>query len=448
MGRLFWKLFLAFWLTLTVAVCGTGITTVWLQSRADGDDKRLLEIGTRQMLATDMAASTLRNGGIDALKQWMTEVSIALSRPAPLYVVDASGVDILGRAVPADALSRAREITSSNTPSRGARLITATNGEKYLFFIPFGATPPSALKSAPPAWVFIIMGLITSITVSVVLAYYLTRPIRSLRWAFNAVASGRLDTRVVPRMGRRRDEIADLGEYFDSMVNQLQLLMSGHKQLLHDISHELRSPLARLQAAVGLLRQDPKRLDLEPTLDRIEKETARLDEMIGEVLTLARLESGSLRIGTEIVYMADLVAGIVADARFEAEVSNKKVVFHCEEDASISGRSDLLHQAIENVVRNAVKYTPEGTTVDISLRVETDPARVCIIVADAGPGILSADVEHVFEPFYRGSSGLKAEGFGLGLAIAHGAVMAHGGSIAARNAIKGGLIVEIKLPLH
>lgn len=442
MGRLFWKIFLAFWFALVVAVVGTG-SAVWLQRQAERGGERQLAIGPPHYLVTDMAAATLRHGGVDALKQWMTDAS--RNRPVPLFAMNSAGVDLIGRAVPEAALARARELTLSKAETRGARLVTAPTGEQYLLFVPSGAEPRRPPGAPPSPWILVFMGAIASIAVSAILAWYLTRPIRNLRWAFNAAASGRLDTRVTPLMGRRRDEIADLGGDFDRMANQLQLLMSGQKRLLHDVSHELRSPLARLQAAVGLLRQDPA--TLEPSLDRIEKEAIRLDEMLGEVLTLARLESGSLRIGTETVDVADLVAGIAQDARFEAEALNKKVAFHRHGDAPVRGSADLLHGAVENVVRNAVKYTPAGTTVDISLWTLSDPSSVCIMVVDAGPGIPAENLEHVFEPFYRGSSRVASDGFGLGLAIAHGAVTAHGGTIAARNVAEGGLIVEIRLPI-
>jgi len=445
MGRLFWKIFLAFLCTLVVAVVGTG-TAVWLQRHAGQGGERQPAIGPPHLMFTDMAASTLRHGGVDALRQWMSDAS--RNRPVPLLAVDSAGVDLIGRSVPEAALARARELTSSKGETRGARLVTAPTGEQYLLFVPSGAEPRRPPPGLPPPspWILVLMGAIASVAVSAVLAWYLARPIRNLRWAFNAAASGRLDTRVTPLMGRRRDEIADLGGDFDRMANQLQQLMSAQRRLLHDVSHELRSPLARLQAAVGLVRQDPAKL--EASLDRIEKESARLDEMLGEVLTLAQLESGSLRIDAETVDVADLVAGVVEDARFEAKAAKKNVAFHRDGNASVRGRADLLHRAVENVVRNAVKYAPEGTTVDISLRTQNDPSSVCISVADTGPGIPAESLEHVFEPFYRGSSRVASDGFGLGLAIAHGAITAHSGTIAARNASEGGLLVEIRLPMR
>jgi two-component system OmpR family sensor kinase len=275
------------------------------------------------------------------------------------------------------------------------------------------------------------------------LAWYLVRPIRSLRWAFDAAAAGRLETRVSPLMGRRRDEIADLGRDFDRMAQQLQALVNAQRRLLHDVSHELRSPLARLQAAIGLARQSPA--TLEASLERIEREATRLDSMVGEVLTLARLESGTASQARERVDLAYIAASIAEDARFEAQSQNRDVRFSASGDVPVIGSADLLHRAIENVVRNAVKFTREGTTVEV--RVQTSRTSAVLIVTDHGPGITPSELAKVFDPFYRGDAGQGTSGFGLGLAIAQRAVDAHGGAIRAANVVGGGLQVEIELPL-
>lgn len=444
MGRLFWKICLAFWLALVAAAAGTG-TAVWLQRPTQEGFERERTFTPPHILATEMAASTLRHGGIEALRQWMTDASRI--RPVLFFVVDDAGVDLLGREVPEQALAQAKEITSVSSTSRGAHLARSPSGERYLIFMPHtGQFPPRPPRPGPgpSLWLLIFICALASLAVSAVLAWYLTRPIRSMRSAFDAAARGRLDIRVSPLMGRRRDEIADLGRYFDRMAEQLQSLLLSQKRLLHDVSHELRSPLARLQAAVGLLRQDPGKL--EASLERIERESARLDEMVGAVLTLARIEDGSLKTGTETIDIGDLVAEITDDARFEAEASNRMVRFRRIADVQVCGRTDLLYRAIENVARNAIKYTREGTTVEISMRTEAEPSYVCISVTDNGPGIPQEDIKRVFEPFYRGRSGADPKGFGLGLAIAHAAITAHGGRIQAMNSPSGGLRVEISLP--
>ena len=220
--------------------------------------------------------------------------------------------------------------------------------------------------------------------------------------------------------------------------------MSAQRRLLHDVSHELRSPLARLQAAAGLLRQDPARLDA--SLERIERETARLDALVGELLELARLETGNGKSSGGAFDFADLVAGAVEDARFEAEAAGRKVSFQGNGEMMMSGRGDLLHRAVENVLRNAVKYTAPGTTVEVVLLALANPPAARLIVTDRGPGVPGQDLDRIFEPFYRSPSAADAQGFGLGLAIAQRAIAVHSGSIRAANDPGGGLRMEIQLP--
>lgn len=442
MGRLFWKIFIAFWFALVTAAMITG-TTVWLQHHREAGPPELAG-GPPSRIATDLAAATLRHGGVDALRGWLQEVQ--LRRAAMIFAVDEQGRDVLGREVPPAALAAARELVASGD-GQAARRVSTASGENYVLFVTRPPGPrPAARPGPPPAiapWQFIIIGIATSLAFSALLAWYLARPIRNLRWAFDAAAAGRLETRVSPRMGRRRDEIADLGRDFDRMATQLQKLVSAQRRLLHDVSHELRSPLARLQAAIGLARQEPAKV--EPSLERIEREASRLDQMVGEVLALARLEGGTATRPKERVDLAYLAANIAEDARFEAEAAGRALRFHADGDAPVMGDADLLHRAVENVVRNAVKFTREGTTVDVSVR--TTKHSAVLSVTDEGPGISSAELAKVFDPFYRGEAGNGTPGFGLGLAIAQRAIDAHGGTIRAANAPRGGLEVTIELPL-
>jgi len=439
-GRLFWKIFLGFWLALVIAAVLTG-TAVWLRHRGDTPPPEFAAPPFR--VATDLAAATLRHGGVEALRAWMKEAQFR--RPVAVFAVDEQGRDILDREVPPAALAAARELVDQGSDAGAARRVAAASGGSYLVFATRTAGPRSPPRRPPPvsAWQLIAIGIITSLAFSMLLAWYLTRPIRSLRWAFDAAAAGRLETRVSPRMGGRRDEIADLGRDFDRMALKLQKLVSAQRRLLHDVSHELRSPLARLQAAIGLARQSPAKL--EASLERIEREANRLNHMVGEVLTLARLESGTASRPKERVDLGYLAANIAEDARFEAEAVGRGLKFNAEGDAPVLGDPDLLHRAIENVVRNAVKFTRDGTSVEV--HVHTTKEAAVLTVSDQGPGITSAELAKVFDPFYRGEAGNGAPGFGLGLAIAQRAIDAHGGQIRAANAPRGGLQVEIELPL-
>ncbi|HVL57833.1 MAG TPA: ATP-binding protein [Burkholderiaceae bacterium] len=450
MGRLFWKVLLAFWLTLIVAGILVGLA-VRVHEREVARDEPVVAFGPlaggpRAEALASAGAATLRHGGVPALRSMLEEAGRPRIAPR-LLAVDPQGNELLGRPVPAEALARARELVANGQPARGVRLAQDPAGQAWLLFTPLPAAV--AERMAPgmrgaPRWaaqpaahgpvrtplsplVAIGIGVLASLAFSALLAWYLARPIRHLRGAFAAVADGRLDTRVAPLMGRRADEVADLGRDFDRMTQRLQQLLDSQRRLLHDVSHELRSPLARLQAATGLVRQDPQRL--EPVLDRIERETMRLDALVGELLALARLESGG--------------AGVAARLRLETGIRD----VHCESDGEfvVDADVELLHRALENVVRNAVKFTAEGTAVDITLRASADPGRIEIDVCDRGPGVAAGEADAIFEPFYRGGSA-PGSGFGLGLAIARRAVELHGGTIRARNRDGGGLQVTITLP--
>jgi signal transduction histidine kinase len=277
------------------------------------------------------------------------------------------------------------------------------------------------------------------------LAWYLNHPIRVMRRAFGAMSAGRLDTRVRHLLRSRRDDIADLGRDFDGMAHRLEGLVAIRQSMLRDVSHELRSPLARLQTAIGLAQQNPENI-LE-TLDRIESESLRLQAMLENMLTLAQMEAGAGFAPREDVDLTELLAGITRDALFEATARGCDLVFDAEDGCIGAVHVELLHRALENVVRNAVKYTASGTCVEIAA-VCID-ARWRVTVVDRGPGVAPDELVRIFAPFYRASPAdqPRAPGFGVGLAIARRAVEYHGGSIAAANRPGGGLVVRIELPL-
>jgi len=308
----------------------------------------------------------------------------------------------------------------------------------------FGPPPPGFRPPPPSPWLPIGVGLLASLGFSALLAWYFVKPIRKLRGAFQAVAAGRLETRVESEMGGRRDELADLGHDFDAMTQQIGNLVGAQRRLFHDVSHELRSPLARLQAAIGLVRQNPDKL--EAMLDRLELEAGRLDELVGELLTLARLESGVSGARVETFDALALLEAIADDARFEAESRGCGLEYRASGSAAIRGQPDWLGRAFENVIRNAVKHTGAGTAVVVDGQVDSD-GLLRVVVRDCGPGVGGDELEAIFEPFYRGRERQAANGFGLGLAIARRAVLAHGGSIRAFNRGGGGLRMEIELPI-
>jgi two-component system sensor histidine kinase CpxA len=271
-----------------------------------------------------------------------------------------------------------------------------------------------------------------------------------LRTATQQFAAGILNARVASELGRRKDEIADLGHDFDLMAERIESLITSQGRLLRDISHELRSPLARLNVALELARQHAG-ADAGGALDRIERETGRLNELIGQLLTLTLLESGADNLKKAPVELDRIVQKIAADADFEARNRNRKVKVVSSEAITINGVEEMLRRAVENVVRNAVHYTREESEVEISLgsRLDNQERQAVIKVRDYGPGVTESVLANLFRPFYRvdDARDRQSGGTGVGLAITKRAVMLHGGTVIASNAADGGLIVEIDLPV-
>jgi two-component system sensor histidine kinase CpxA len=288
--------------------------------------------------------------------------------------------------------------------------------------------------------VFSLAGLIFCFFIS----RHLTSPLRKLGEAAAGIAEGRLDTRVDPSLRRRRDEIADLAANFDVMAERIEASITGQRRLLGDVSHELRSPLSRLMVALSLVKQGPADETAE-NLERIGLEARRLDVLIGQLLALTRIDSGVDRGSPAAFDLTNLVQEVANDGDFEARARNRSAVLTRADACRILGFEELVRSALENVVRNAIRHTVEGTAVEISLVAGDSGAS--IRVEDRGPGVPDSMLEDIFLPFRRVGDGC-ADGAGLGLAIAARAVQVHGGTIRALNAREGGLLVEIELPIR
>ena len=285
--------------------------------------------------------------------------------------------------------------------------------------------------------------LLTAVVLCYLLALYLTTPIRKLREATQKLADGDLKARVAQKIGRRRDELADLARDFDVMAERIESLITSQQRLNRDISHELRSPLARLNVALEIAKRKSSP-DTIPILNRIETESSRLNEMISRLLILAKLESGSELIEPVRIDLAELVRDVAEDADFEAQAKGRSVNISSNEASTVLGSENLLRSAIENVLRNAVRYTADGTAVDVSLTGQNGNS--VLQVTDHGGGVPDDELANLFRPFYRVGEARerKTGGTGLGLAIAERAIKAHKGTIAARNT-GDGLLVEIRL---
>jgi two-component system, OmpR family, sensor kinase len=424
MGRLFWKLFAAFVMALALSGLLVAATLSVLMPGARGPALRaafMADTAARMLQSTD--ADTVRT----LLESWR---DAADARPR---VVGPDGRELLGREA-GDGRGAGGRIIDVDVAGATWRVI---EGRRM-------SGPPTrgGWRLPPPPFIEIVAGVLGALAFSAALAWYLSRPVRHLHRAFDALAKGRLDVRVAPLIGTRRDEIADLGRGFDRMAAQIEHLLQAQRTLLHDVSHELRSPLARMTAAIGLARQDPARGDA--MFERVEREAARLDVLVGELLGLSRLEYDAGRSAPQNVDLRALLQQVADDARFEARAGGGDVELVAVA-ARVGGHAELLRRALDNVLRNAVKHAPAGRCVQVVLAAGAGTARIA--VTDCGGGVAEAELERIFDPFFRTARGEAENGCGLGLAIARRAVEAHGGTIGASNAPGGGLRIDIVLPL-
>jgi len=460
MGRLFWKFFLTFWLALVVAGIGVG-TAVWLRHSTWLDDeafKQSIDVKHASSLVA-VAENVVQNGGVAGLRSFLTAMHNA--HFPPVYAVDDQDRELLMRNVAPEILQQARILFLQATYPEAIRQAFGEDRHRYLLFVPlpehgfadrplplphndyFSDAPPPP-REPPSPLLPIFAGTFASLIFSAALAWYFAKPIRSLRNAFAALAKGDLETRVGSLMGKRRDELSDLGQNFDYMAGQIHSLMYAQQRLLHDVSHELRSPLARIQAAIGLAQQQPEKT--QAMLERIERESQRISDLVGELLVLSRLEVGVPGSEAHEFDIGGLLDDIVEDTRFEAERHEVTIRYDGIEETLVKGRSELLHRAIENVLRNALQHCKKGGEVSVDARFNTEKRRLQLTVDDQGPGVAENDLSAIFKPFFRGGDRTKANSIGLGLAIAFRSIEVHGGHLQASNRPQGGLRIEIDIP--
>lgn len=306
--------------------------------------------------------------------------------------------------------------------------------------------PPAPAPSPSKREIGDVMGgIVASLGSAALLAWLLSKPIRSLHSAITDAANGNLDVHIADRMGPGNDELKDLGVEFDRMISRLRTLIVAQRQLLKDVSHEMRSPMARIQAAIGLAHQQPEQA--QALMERIERESVRIDKLIGELLALSRLQADVDNQLNEEIDLRELLSDVVDDARFEADANGRFIHVECEIDGVVLGNVELLRRAVENVVRNAIKYSHRGGTVEVGTALGSRGRVAVISVRDYGTGVPESDLAHIFDPFFRSSMHARKEGSGLGLAIAKRVIESHGGSIVASNVPGGGLRVNIELPV-
>jgi len=458
MRSLFLKIFLWFWLAMALLALALFAVTMTIQAEPIISPQRW-EITDALDIHSREAVAHFERGGQRALVDYLR--SMEGKAHIRTYLFNKNGREVSGRTVPPGAADLAARVAQSReaqfqitrTHILGAHYARGPQGNRYVLLAAMPRTLLAAMRVQPETrFLRLLAILLIGGIFCYGLARYLTAPVVQLRTATRRFAGGDLTARVGPAMGKRRDELADLGRDFDLMAERIESLMLAQRRLLGDISHELRSPLTRLNLALGLARRQSGP-EAGAALDRIEREAGQLNTLISQLLALARLESGDAGPQDAIVDLVQLVREVAADADFEARSRNRAVHIVASEACCTPGSAELLRSAVENVVRNAVRYTAEHSVVEVALRCErgaaSSGAEAVISVRDRGPGVPETALADLFLPFYRVADARDRQsgGMGLGLAITERAVRSHGGGVVAANAPGGGLRVELRLPV-
>ena len=446
MRGLFLRIFVSFWLAMLMVMGGSflvfelsGPPPRWERRRALFDDALRLQgdMGLRTLDAEGRAAS---DAMLDTLAE-RTGISMVLLRDgAPVAGRIWGGFDVAYQEVLAatpDESTDGSTFREIHEDGRHLMLIDLPTGSVLTF-----RHRSSALDRfvGPYIWARLLIVALVAGLLALLLARYLTRPLGRLRSAAQRLAEGDLEVRVAPQVRGATHEVEALGADLDRMAERISELLAAQRRLLQDVSHELRSPLARLHVALGLVRRTPSETQ---HMDRIELEADRLGDLIGQILTLSRL-TGLPQV--ERLDLGELLSEVVRDADYEAKAKGRSVTLETDGEIDLEGNRDVLRWAVENVLRNAVRFAPEDTAVEVRLERHDDD--VLVRIRDHGPGVPEGELEAIFRAFYRVAPDRdrRTGGHGIGLAIAERSLRAHDGTIRASNAAGGGLEVTLSIP--
>lgn len=420
------------WMAGAAVACALMMTaTSWVMSQTiRGSDpfSRVLRMEMERLRgAYELGGDAALQAELDQFAKFM---------PSQRFLVDAQGRDVLTRE------DRSGLVKRAHTPGSKPRFLAA--GEPVIYRSDDGKFAYVVVpRFRPSPWAhvpYLICVLITIAFLSWIFSRSIANPLAQLRTTVSRFGAGDLSARTA---STRRDEFGDVSRAFDEMADRIETLMTAERRLLQDVSHELRTPLSRLGFAIELARKAP---DRDAALDRIRKEVDRLNSLVNQLLQVTRAEGDPAAREMEPVPLDELLREVAEDTAWEAELRKVRIVARIGEHATVRGDRELLRRAIENVVRNALRYAPENSTVEIGLESSKDSAR--IRVRDEGPGVAEENLEQIFQPFFREDSSRNAAtgGVGLGLAITYRAIHLHHGQVRARNAAPG-LMVEIELPV-
>jgi two-component system sensor histidine kinase CpxA len=447
-NSLFWKIFLWFW--ATVIVIALSMIATFLLDPAKNSSRWHESLSRMARYSGTAAMEEAELHGAPAASAYMKDVGNTTHMNACLLdetgeVIAGDRCELFTRNISLARSTQHISVSVKDGIARVALPILSVSGRNYIYAgeIPVGA--PGIGKSA------IVLRLCLAFFVSFCICYlltrYLTAPILRLREASHRLAAGDLSTRASESMEQRNDELGMLVRDFNAMAGRIEELISRQQQLIYDISHELRSPLARLNVALDLGRE---RKGSDSAFDHMEQDIDCMSEMIGRMLTVAKLDASSTEVQMTRVDLGELASRVVRSAEFELRERDNAVRFTRREECFVHGNAELLQSAIENIIRNAVRYTSSDASVEVQLQhVEKDGGSFILLsVRDFGTGVPEAELSNIFRPFYRVANDRDRQsgGAGLGLAIADRVIRVHGGTIHAQNASPHGLRVDILLP--
>lgn len=399
---------------------------------------------TRNSAVGNEAARIIRDGGRPALEQWL-RAATDIPGDADVYVFDTTGRDVLGRPIPdlylefvQSALTAARVETSGNfRPIRLTAQIVGPDGAVYsILIVPRNVT---LLGSIAAAGGLLSVALIVIAIVAWLIAGRIGRPIGELQQAVRNLAAGDINARVPDSIASRPDELGQLAHDFNAMAEHLNQLIEGREQLMRELSHELRSPLTRLQAAIALAGARNSLAAGER--ERIEREIGRMNQVIGDILRYSAIDA-SVSMQIRLVRLDRLLATLVDVEEIEARSRSCTLRLECERNLEVAGDTELLNSAFENILRNAIRYAPPDSIVTVAARRIGE--EIIVDISDSGPGVPADKLERIFEPYVQ--AGNKDGGTGLGLAIVRRVIERHGGNVHAENRADGGLQVTARIP--
>ncbi len=453
MTRLFYKIFAIFCLVIICAISVASFSFWIVQTTVNEVKiKQQRNIESTFLFNTANAFRTKGERGIfETFEEWRHTAE----RENLFVIREDDNKDIFDRPIDADEIASARTHAHLINTDPLVQVAYDRFGQEYLFFIKGWDNPQVVKPRLPripglplaPIWhelIILSLIIIAGLVCAYILASYIAKPIRILQTGFHKLADGDLDTRISKHMGKRKDELAGLADDFDEMAEQLQLLVEKERHLLHHVSHEMRSPLARIQAMLSLIQQQPQKQ--EQYIARLENELKRMDLLVGELLTLARLESGNAKIEYDLLNFNTFIDHLIQDSGSVA-YQNKQTLqlTPSSEQCFILANEDYLYRAFDNVIRNAMNYSPEGSLINI--RFIHQKNTLIVDVDDNGPGVKEEEIPSLFIAFFRASSGDNKPGTGLGLALSRHIIEQHNGKISAYNIKPHGLRMRFELPL-